>query len=181
MTKKNKSKNLPERKIDNVTTIKLKEESLIKFSGSESKEFSTILANQAVNTVWLKSSDEDKTTQSIGCIHAMMGFEPKDAVEGMMTAQMVALHNAVMECFRRAMVPEQTIEGRENNLRYGNKCAVTFSAMLDALSRYRGNVSEQKMTVEHVHVHSGGQAIVGNVSNKEGGGKAINLEQAHAK
>jgi hypothetical protein len=34
---------------------------------------------------------------------------------------------------------------------------------MEALSRYRGKV-EQKMTVEHVHVYQGGQAIVGQVS-----------------
>ena len=42
--------------------------------------------------------------------------------------------------------------------------------MLDALNRHRGK-GQQKVTVEHVHVHSGGQAIVGNV-NGPGGGDA---------
>jgi hypothetical protein len=34
--------------------------------------------------------------------------------------------------------------------------------LLDALNRYRGK-GQQKVTVEHVHVHSGGRAIVGTV------------------
>jgi hypothetical protein len=34
--------------------------------------------------------------------------------------------------------------------------------LLDALNRHRGK-GQQKVTVEHVHVHSGGQAIVGTV------------------
>ena len=34
--------------------------------------------------------------------------------------------------------------------------------LLDALNRHRGK-GQQKVTVEHVHVHAGGQAIVGAV------------------
>jgi hypothetical protein len=31
----------------------------------------------------------------------------------MLAAQMVATHEAAMECFRRAHLPEQTFEGRQ--------------------------------------------------------------------
>jgi hypothetical protein len=44
-----------------------------------------------------------------------------------------------------------------------NKLARTFAAQVEALKRYRSG-GEQKMTVQHVHVAEGGQAIVGNVS-----------------
>jgi hypothetical protein len=47
-----------------------------------------------------------------------------------------------------------------------------------ALNRHRGK-GQQKVTVEHVHVHDGGQAIVGNV--QAGGGVASKPEgQPHA-
>jgi hypothetical protein len=39
----------------------------------------------------------------------------------------------------------------------------TFTAQVEALKRYRSG-GEQKMTVQHVHVAEGGQAIVGNVN-----------------
>ena len=44
---------------------------------------------------------------------------------------------------------------------------------MEALNRYRGK-GQQKMTVEHVHINSNVQAIIGNVtknnsSEKEGG------------
>jgi hypothetical protein len=45
------------------------------------------------------------------------------------------------------------------------------------LNRHRGK-GQQKVTVDHVHVHSGGQAIVGNV---QGGGVLTKSEnQPHA-
>jgi hypothetical protein len=54
----------------------------------------------------------------------------------------------------------------------------TFTAQIEALQRHRGK-GEQKVTVEHVHVHAGGQAIVGAVT-PGGGGAAKSEEQADA-
>ena len=50
---------------------------------------------------------------------------------------------------------------------------------VEALKRYRGK-GEQKMTVEHVHVYQGGQAIVGAV-HQGGGAPSKTEEQPHAK
>jgi hypothetical protein len=44
----------------------------------------------------------------------------------------------------------------------------SYSVLLDALNRHRGK-GQQKVTVEHVHVHSGGQAVVGMVGAPGGG------------
>jgi hypothetical protein len=80
----------------------------------------------------------------------------------MIAAQLIAAHYAAMECYRRAMIDEQTFEGRRENLNQANKLSRTYAVLLDALNRHRGK-GQQKVTVEHVHVHSGGQAIVGTV------------------
>ena len=69
---------------------------------------------------------------------------------------------ASMECLRRAMVHEQTFEGRRENLNQANKLSRTWATLLEALNRYRGK-GQQKVTVEHVHVHAGGQAVVGTI------------------
>jgi hypothetical protein len=52
-----------------------------------------------------------------------------------------------------------------------NKLTRTFAAQVSALKEYRSK-GEQKMTVQHVHVAEGGQAIVGNVNAPAGGGGA---------
>jgi hypothetical protein len=54
----------------------------------------------------------------------------------------------------------QTFEGRRENLTQANKLSRTYSTLLEALNRHRGK-GQQKVTVEHVHLHSGGQAVVG--------------------
>jgi hypothetical protein len=85
----------------------------------------------------------------------------------MIAAQLIAAYNATMECYRRAMVNEQTFESRRENLSQANKLSRTYAVLLDALNRHRGK-GQQKVTVEHVHVHSGGQAIVGAVESSGG-------------
>ena len=77
------------------------------------------------------------------------------------------------------MLGEQTFEGRKEALTQANKLSRTYSALLDSLNRHRGK-GQQKVTVEHVHVHEGGQAIVGNVESTPGGGASKSKEQPHA-
>ena len=52
--------------------------------------------------------------------------------------------------------------------------------LLDALNRHRGK-GQQKVTVEHVHVHAGGQAVVGVVEPLGGGGQSELKDQPHGK
>jgi hypothetical protein len=47
-----------------------------------------------------------------------------------------------------------------------------FNEQLQALAGLRGQTGQQKVTVEHVHVHEGGQAIVGAVGVPQGEGNA---------
>ena len=103
----------------------------------------------------------------------------------MTAAQLIAAHNAAMECYRRAMLGEQTFEGRRENLSQANKLSRTYAALLEALNRHRGK-GQQKVTVEHVHVHAGGQAVVGVVGASTGqgpggGDRSKPEEQPHAK
>ena len=138
--------------------------------GSQSDHWNNMLANQAVQALWLIDSDATKRDcQLSATIAALVGIAPKDELEGMMAAQLVAAHNAAMECYRRAMIAEQTFEGRRENLSQATKLSRTWATLLDALNKHRGK-GQQKVTVEHVHVHSGGQAVVGTIERPGGGG-----------
>lgn len=153
--------------------------------GSQSDNWNNTLANQAVQALWLKnSSAEERDKQLNATVAALIGIAPKDELEGMMAAQLVAAHNAAMECYRRAMIGEQSFEGRRENLTQANKLSRTYAALVEALNRHRGK-GQQKVTVEHVHVHAGGQAVVGMVATppgQPGGGGASKFEeQPHAK
>ena len=78
------------------------------------------------------------------------------------------------------MIPEQSFEGRRENLNQANKLSRTYATLFEALNRHRGK-GQQKVTVEHVHVHSGGQAVVGVVETPGGGDRAKAEGQPHAK
>jgi hypothetical protein len=176
------SKNKKSKQVNLRHPDSLKDKEISPLSGSKSEELSNVIATQVANTLWLKHSNkEEQNNQMIAALSAVIGAKPQDELEGMLAAQMVAAHNASMECFRRAMSPDQTFDGREMNLNQANKLTRSYAALMEALNRYRGN-GQQKMTVEHVHVHAGGQAIVGNVTRPEGGGvQKKTEEQPHAK
>ena len=146
-----------------------------RFTGSDHEKFSSILMGQICNALWLgNNSEEERKTQSVACLEALVGIGPKDEMEGQLAAQMVACHNAAMECFRRAMIKEQPLAGRQQNLSFANKLTRTYALAMEALDKHRGK-GQQKVTVEHVHVHQGGQAIVGNVQT--GAGVQTKLEE----
>jgi hypothetical protein len=147
--------------------------------GSMCDDFNSALANQTINTLWLKPLDEaEQKNQSQAILQAMVGIGPTDELEGMLAAQLLACHNASMECYRRAMLGEQSFEGRRENLAQANKLSRTYATLLEALNRHRGK-GQQKVTVEHVHVYPGGQAVVGLVETP-GGGHSKPEEQPHA-
>ncbi len=149
--------------------------------GSQSDHWNNTLANQTVRALWVKnSSQEERDKQLSATVAALMGVGPMDELEGMMAAQLIAAHNAAMECYRRAMIGEQTFEGRRENLAQANKLSRTYATLLEALNRHRGK-GQQKVTVEHIHVHSGGQAVVGVVEPAGGGDHAKSEEQPHAR
>ena len=79
----------------------------------------------------------------------------------MLAAQMAVIHMATMTSARR-LAQVKTLAEHDSAERALNKLARTYGAQMEALKRYRTR-GEQKITVQHVSVNDGGQAIVGNV------------------
>ncbi len=133
-------------------------------TGTEDVNLQLRLVTQVMESLWLPESTPEATRLSAGqaALAALEGIKPSDEVEGLLAAQMVATHAAAMECLRRAMIPGQTFEGRDNNLKHATKLLGMYARQLEALDKHRGK-GQQKITVERVNVNSGGQAIVGNV------------------
>jgi hypothetical protein len=95
-------------------------------------------------------------------LSVIKGIEPRDQLEAMLAAQMAAVHTACMT-FARRLHHVENIPQQDSAERTFNKLTRTFAAQLEALKRYRTG-GEQKVTVQHVSVSEGGQAIVGNVT-----------------
>lgn len=107
-------------------------------------------------------------------LSVVKGIKPKDQVEAMLAVQMAAIHTATMT-FARRLARVETIPQQDSAERALNKLTRTFAAQMEALKRYRTG-GEQKVTVQHVSVSEGGQAIVGNVT--QGAGEAAPQEPA---
>ncbi len=149
--------------------------------GSQSDHWNKTIVYQTTATLSAKhSSEEDQVRLVNAAFSAPIGIAPKDELESMMAAQLIAAHNAAMECYRRAMIGNQTFEGRRENLNQANKLSRTWATLLDALNKHRGK-GQQKVTVEHVHVHAGGQAVVGTIERPGGGDQTESKELPHAK
>jgi hypothetical protein len=138
--------------------------------GSTDDNFNHILGSQVIQALWpAQSGSEEREKQLQATMSAMMGVQPRDELEGMLGAQMVATHNAAMECFRRSMIKEQSFEGRRQNLEFANKLVRSYATLVETLDKHRGKGQPQVVRVERVMVEAGGQAIVGTVSHERGG------------
>ena len=112
-------------------------------------------------------SAKEFSVRRLRALELYESLSPADGAEGMLAAQMVGTHFAALDCLRRAAIMNQTFEGRDMALKHAQKLLALYTKQLDTLNKHRGK-GQQKVTVEHVNVQSGGQAIVGNV---EAGGK----------
>ena len=146
-------------------------------SGSVSEEFTNDLLAKVIATnssfweVNPKLRTEHIKKDLIMTEEILNGINPQDEIEGMLAAQMIAIHNATMECFTHAAPLKlgfAPIKGEYLN--QANKLCRTYTGAMEALMRYRNkDIPQQKLIVEGVHVHDGGKAIVGNIhpKNKE--------------
>jgi hypothetical protein len=140
--------------------------------GSRSDKFNGTLIDSMVKTGWFPSglADEDRNRLMFVAVKGLQAFKPADEIEGMIAAQAMAAHHASMECSRRAMLHDQPFEAAQGFRKAAANASRTFVELLSALDRKRGTGGQQKVTVEHVHVHSGANAVVGNIAAPAIGG-----------
>ena len=124
--------------------------------------------NEVGKLLWMHedTSHDAKVERLARALELYESLEPADGAEGMLAVQMVGAHDAALECLRRAAVPNQTFEGRDMALKHAHKLMTLYAQQLATLDKHRGK-GQQKVTVEHVNVAAGGQAIVGNVETRK--------------
>jgi hypothetical protein len=142
------------------STVNVDYQASLKAVGSTDSDFLEGFVKQLVN-VGSQGSVADESGANF-MLAVVKGIEPRDQIEAMLGAQMAAVHNATMT-FARRLGHAEIILQQDSAERAFNKLARTFAAQVEALKRYRSG-GEQKVTVQHVHVAEGGQAIVGNVN-----------------
>lgn len=113
-------------------------------------------------------------------IYTFAIIKPANEVEAMLAAQMVAGYHASMKCFERASIIDQPPEFIDMYFKHAEKLSKMYIEQMLALNKMRGK-GRQTVEVRHIHIHEGGQAIVGNINSEGGRGKKKIEEQPHAK
>src|SRR5262245_25119592 len=115
---------------------------LIAVGGSMSDDCNNLVANQTTWTLWFfaDSDPEEIRRERHAAVDALMGIKPGMNSKGMIAAQLIAFHNASMECYRRAMIRDQTFEGRREALSQANNSPMTRSSL--RLTRSRRHYGE---------------------------------------
>jgi hypothetical protein len=125
--------------------------------------FATFVA-QVTNA---SDAKEGPATAANAALAFVRGIKPRDETETCLAAQMYATHSAAM-VFARRLNNVGTIPQQDSAINGFTKLTRTYAAQLEALKRYRSS-GEQKVTVQHVTVSDGGQAIVGGTVTAGGG------------
>lgn len=135
-------------------------------TGTDNYVLQLQLIRQVRDTLWVFEEEDEKQARDklMAAIETMAGIKPTDKLEGMLAVQMIGTHNAAIECLRRAMIPDQTLAGRDLSLKHASKLLSIYTRQIETLDKHRGK-GQQKVTVEYVNVEPGGQAIVGNVKS----------------
>lgn len=147
-------------------------------SGSHSEGWTHHLVSQLLNISGAPGEDANRTASAN--LSVMMGINPRDEMEGMLGAMMVAAQNAAMTCFKLAVQREGNSAARMLELSQANKLMRSFVLANDALARHRENQTRTPPApnIGTVNVSDGGQAIFGNVSHT-GGQPTNGAKQPH--
>lgn len=139
--------------------VEADQEFLMEIFGSKDKKFIYGLLEQII-----QAGTQGRSTEGRGVdfmLSVVKGIKPKDQVEAMLASQMAAVQIATMT-FARRLAHVENIAQQDSAIRGFTKLNRCFTAQIEALKKYRSN-GHQKVTVEHVTVNEGGQAIVGSV------------------
>ena len=128
--------------------------------GTAKPDFALLMVSVIVNTACEENPANRSQPHNIfEAMAALTGIGPRDEIEAMLATQMVATHVAAIKALKQLKGSVNTTQ-QDSNGNLAVKLLRTFTMQLEALQRYRGK-GQQKVTVEHVHVNAGGQAIVG--------------------
>lgn len=135
----------------------------------ETKEEAQARIQEIASLLWHheSASQEEINISIVRAIEHFNSLAPRDGAEGMLAKQMVATYFAAIECMRRAAIPNQYSQARDQELNQAAKLMSLYARQLDTLDKHRGK-GQQKVTVEHVYVAQGGQAIVGHIDAGSG-------------
>lgn len=143
--------------------------------GSSGRQFPLAQLNHVLKIARDEKGKYDEAKVN-GILAAIDGVQPVNEVEAMLALQMAVTHELAMQALLRAQRVDQ-IPQYESAGGMAVRLLRTFTAQVETLAKLRRG-GEQVVRV--VHVHPGGQAVIGNVQAGRGGGGEKIGDQPHA-
>jgi hypothetical protein len=119
--------------------------------------------------IWGAGSPDNEML--LTAVEMLAELQPANAMEALLAVQMFGVHEAALLFLKRATCEGQTFDGTDANVVRATKLLRLFTEKLEAMAKLKGKAGQQKVTVEHVHVYQGGQAIVGAMGTPGKGGE----------
>jgi hypothetical protein len=125
-------------------------------TGTASEEYSKLIFTQVYAGLF-KVGAPDNT---LAAAHeALLAMNPADEYEGMLCSRLLVLHDQYMHFMSIVTVPNQLQQIIDLSINRATKLMRVYNETLETLNRYRRK-GEQKVTVQHVNVNNGGQAVI---------------------
>ena len=135
-------------------------------AGSGNEEYSRLFISETLAALLSGSSHQNDHVSN--AFHgAMLGMDPKDIIEAQLCSRLLILHSKAMYFMNNAMGSDST-KVVDLNINRFTKLMRLHNETLEALNRHRRK-GEQKVTVQHVYINKGGQAVVAGEFTPGGG------------
>ncbi len=132
---------------------------------SNIKQSNTMLNLAAKATIHPSHMDEEHVK---GLVSLFNDLDTKTPLESMLVSQITALHTHTMRMMKDINSNTCSITAQDAMLGQINKMMRTFVVQAEAFEKLKRG-GNQNIKVDHFHVHTGGQAIVGSISSYAGG------------
>jgi hypothetical protein len=119
-------------------------------TGTDDRRLQTALLNDAIAALGIPAESEAHAARGGAVIALMTAMSPRDALEGLLAAQVAALHAAGMAALRCAVGPSLPLEIGSRLRRDAAAMFKTLNETVEVLEARRGSGARQRIVVEHV-------------------------------
>lgn len=134
--------------------------------GTENIELGNIFLNQVVGTC-IPPRNQQNIKEVATLVSLFDECKVQSPIETMLLSQMAAVHTHLMKSLALAN-SDCSMSTKETIYCMANKLLKTFTTQVEVYEKFKRG-GHQSIKVDHVHVHNGAQAIVGNVNHENRG------------
>ena len=122
-----------------------------------------LLAQVAQARIW--PSPEDSIDSIIRAFASIDEMEPQNGIQARLAVQMNASNDAALMFLNRSVAEGQSIDVVDANVGHAARLMRLYLQQAEAMQKLKGKAAQ--VSIDQVHVHQGGQAIVGSATTSQ--------------